>query len=300
MGNTAARLKILTAMCLFGSIGLFVRHIGMDSALIALVRGSVGAAFLLTVMLVQKKRPDEAAIKKNLVKLLFSGAFLGINWILLFESYRYTSVAVSTLCYYFAPVIVIAAAPLILKEKLTRRKLLCVGAAVVGMIGVSGVMHGGSITPREVTGILLGLAAAAVYAAIILLNKQMSGIRVYDRTVLQLGISALTMLPYCIVTVPFEAIQPEPLSAGLLITVGIVHTGLAYYLYFGSLEHLDAQTTAIMSYADPVIAVVISVLLLGEPLYFDQLIGAALILSAAFFAEFTSMKHKTGGIKNDL
>jgi len=289
--NTA-KLRLVAATFLFGTIGLFVKDIPLPSSMTALVRGVVGMSFLLVVLLMRGGRLDRQAVRQNLWVLLLSGGCLGFNWILLFESYRYTSVAVSTLCYYMAPILVLAASPLVLGETLSRKKALCILAALAGMVGVSGVVGQGLPSAAEGKGIGLGLAAAVLYACIIVLNKRLRGISAYDKTILQLGISAAVLLPYCLLTVPASALQLTPASVGLLLLVGVVHTGVTYYLYFGAMDGISGQSVAIISYVDPVVAVLCSVLLLREPLQLPQAVGALLILGAALAGELPA-KEKT-------
>jgi len=98
-----AYLKNILSMFIFGTIGIFRRYLPLPSSLVAMVRGAIGMAFLLAVMALIRRKLDVAAIRKNFLRLCLSGACLGINWILLFEAYNYTSVATATLCYYLAP-----------------------------------------------------------------------------------------------------------------------------------------------------------------------------------------------------
>lgn len=283
--NRTAKLQIVAAMFLFGTIGVFVRHIALPSSVIALVRGAVGSLFLLAVTLMRGQKLNWRSIKRNLPVLCFSGGFLGFNWILLFEAYRYTTVSTATLCYYMAPILVILVSPLVLKEKLTVKKLVCVLMALVGMVGVSGVVQSGIPAAGELRGILLGLAAASLYAAIMLLNKSLRDLSAFDRTMMQLGISALVMGGYCAVTVSFNTLSLEPVGLGLLLLVGVLHTGVTYYLYFGSMARLPGQTVAIVSYVDPVVAVLASVVILQEPMVVSEAAGALLVLGAALASE---------------
>lgn len=290
---SAPRLQLIASMVLFGTIGVFVRHIPLPSSVIALVRGCVGTVFLLSVTAVQKRKISWPAVKSNLLWLLLSGACLGFNWILLFESYRYTSVAVSTLCYYMAPILVILSSPFLLQERLTPKKALCVFLAFLGAVWISGVLGTGIQSSQEIKGILLGLGAAVLYAAITLLNKRIQGISAYDKTIVQLGVSALVLLPYCLATVSGEALASavNPKVLGLLVLVGVVHTGVTYYLYFGSMAHISGQSVAIISYVDPVVAILMSVTVLGEPMGLLEAAGALLILGAAVLSELPERKR---------
>ena len=287
-----SRLKIVFSMVIFGTIGLFVRNIALPSSIISLSRGICGVIFLFVVMAVKRTKLSRTAICGNLLWLCISGATLAFNWVFLFESYRHTTVATSTLCYYMAPMLIILAAPLALKERLTVRKLLCVIAALIGMVCISGVLDRGTPAAGELKGILFGLAAAVLYACVVLVNKRMQGITSYERTIMQLAISSVVMLPYCLLTESASSVSLTPRSVIMLLIVGAVHTGFAYVLYFGAMECVPAQTAAIVSYIDPVVALLISVTVLGEKLGMVGWIGAVLILGAALISELNIGKRR--------
>jgi len=284
-----SKLQLLGAMGIFGTIGICVRFIPLSSGVIAFVRGVMGFLFLALVMVLMRKKPDSEAIRKNLVILLLSGAAIGFNWILLFESYHHTTVATATVCYYLAPLLLVLASPL-LGEKLTAKKLLCVAAALAGLVCISGVLEGKLPTLSEFKGLLLGVAAAVLYASVMFMNKKLSPITAYDKTFVQLGSAALVLLPYILLTGSVSTAHLTGLQWGLLILVGIVHTGIAYTLYFGSMKDLNAQTIAIFSYLDPVIAVLLSALLLHEPMSPANIIGTVLILGSALYSELPEKK----------
>ncbi len=285
-----SRLPVIAAMVIFGTIGIFVKYIPLPSSVIAVARGLIGAAFLLLTMLLTGKKPDRTAIKANLWLLIVSGGFIGINWILLFEAYRHTTVATATLCYYLAPVFVVLLSPLVLKEKLSAVKGICAAVAVLGMVFVSGVFDQGGLDMSQLPGILCGVGAAAFYAGVVLLNKKMKPIRAMDCTFIQLAAAALVLLPYTLLTEHYAALTLEPLGIILLVAVGIVHTGVAYAMYFGSVHKLPAQTVAIFSYIDPVVAILLSALLLQEPMTVWSWVGAVLILGSTLLSELTSNK----------
>lgn len=281
----AARLKVLGSMLIYGSIGVFVRHIPLPSAVTAMARGLIGAPFLLLVLLTKRSRPDMGGIRRNLPLLLVLGAMLGINWLLLFEAYRYTTVAAATLYYYLAPILLVAVSPLVFKERLTPRKLLCVIAALFGMVLVSGVLQSGAAGSGAVKGVALAVGAATLYACIVVLNKKLRDISAYDRTISQLAVSAVVLLAYNLLSGGLGGVELNGFAWVMLLLVGVVHTGIAYFLYFGSMDALPAQTLAILSYIDPVTAVLLSALLLKEPLGITGIIGAILILGSAAISE---------------
>ena len=290
--TSKARMNVILSMAIYGTIGLFVRNIDLPSSVISMVRGMIGFPFLLAVLAVKKQKVDLESIKRNLRYLICSGALLGINWILLFESYRYTTVSTATLCYYFAPIIIVALSPLVFKEKLTVKKVLCILAALVGMAFVSGVTKGSVPELSEVRGILLATGAAFLYALIVIFNKKLTGISAYDRTIFQLALSALILIPYNFITGAFTGCSLGGNTVWLLLILGIVHTGVAYLLYFGSTEFLPAQTLAILSYIDPLVALLVSAFILHESMGVGEIVGAVLIIGSAVISELPASAEK--------
>lgn len=283
--NQKAKLGLLTSMFIFGTIGIFRRYIPLPSGMVACVRGLVGTLFLLALVTLKKEKISKEAIQKNFKVLVISGVAIGFNWILLFEAYQYTSVAIATLCYYMAPMIVIFASAILLKEKLTKRKVLCALVALAGMVLVSGVLQAGFTGLAEMKGILLGLGAAALYASVILMNKKLKDINAYDKTIVQLAAAAIVLIPYVLLVENWMEVTFTPLIVVMLLIVGIVHTGWAYALYFGSMDGLKAQTIALFSYLDPIVAILLSALLLKEEMGVAGFVGAVLVLGAAMLSE---------------
>ena len=289
-------LMLTASMVIFGTIGIFRRYILLSSGMLAFGRGLIGVLFLCAFMKIRGRKifhaseragssRSETIGRKNLLWLTVSGAAIGFNWILLFEAYNYTTIAVATLCYYMQPTIVILLSPLLLREKLTVRKLICAGAAILGMIFVSGIIDAGDGPSGSFKGVLSGLGAAALYASVIIMNKKISGIDPIKKTVLQLAAATVVMIPYLLITEDCSQIEPDGRSILLLIIVGLIHTGMAYAMYFGSMEGLKGQTIAIFSYIDPITALILSSLILKESLSAFGIIGAVLILGAAFASE---------------
>jgi RarD protein len=278
------KVYFIISMLIFGSIGLIVRGIPLSSSQIAMVRGFIGSIFLIVAALVMKKKPSFKKIKRNLVFLIASGAALGFNWILLFEAYRNTSITNATLSYYFAPVIVVFLSPLILKEKLTFRKFLCILAAIIGMFLVARTGGDGSLASDELLGIGFGLGAAFLYALVVILNKLIKNMGGLDTTIIQLTIATLILIPYVLLqgAVPFNLLETSAIIKLLLL--GLLNTGLAYLLYFSSVQRLESQTVAIYSYIDPISAVLMSAIFIGEKISGLQLIGGILILGSAFIS----------------
>ena len=276
---------LIASMAIWGSLGLFRRAIPLPSSVLAFVRGVAGSLFLILFVKARGGRVNAGMTRKQIAWFGTAGAIMAFNWILLFDAYNYTSVAVATLCYYMMPVFVTLASALLFGEKLTARKLLCVAVCVAGMLLVTGVAEGDAPTGSEIRGIVMGLAAAVLYSTVVLMNKKMPGIDAYEKTIVQLIGAAVIMVPYILVTEDVTALSLDGRGALMLFIVAAVHTGIAYALYFGCMDDLKAQTVAIFSYVDPIVAVLLSAFVLGEPLSALGVLGVVLVLGAAVVSE---------------
>lgn len=277
------RLMLIISMVMFGTLGPFVRNIPVASGELALYRAVLATLLIGGYLLITHQRIPFARIRKEIPLLLFSGMAMGINWILLFEAYKYTTVSVATLSYYFAPVIVTLVCPILFKEKLTRRQIICFVMSTLGLVMITGIGEVGG--GRGMIGIAFGLGAAMFYATVILLNKFIRNVEGIHRTFLQFLAAIVILLPYVLMTSGVTLGAMNAVGWVNLLIVGLVHTGLTYCLYFSSLKELPGQKAAILSYIDPLVAVLISVTVLGETMTLWQAVGGALILGFTLYNE---------------
>lgn len=279
------RLMLIVSMAVFGTLGPFVRNIPVSSGELALYRAVLAALLIAVFLLVTGQKIPFASIKKEVPLLLASGVAMGINWILLFEAYKYTTVSVATLSYYFAPVIVTVVCPILFKEKLTGKQILCFLMSTLGLVLITGIgdVGGGS----DLIGILFGLGAAVFYATVVLLNKFIKKVEGIHRTFLQFLAAIVILVPYVLTTSGVTLGSMGAVGWVNLLVVGLVHTGITYCMYFSSLKELPGQKAAILSYIDPLVAVLVSVTVLGETMSFWQIVGGVLILGFTLWNEIT-------------
>lgn len=283
------KMMLSLSMAIFGTLGLFTRNIAVSSGELALYRAVLAALLIIGYLCVTKQRIDIRAIKKELLLLLASGVAMGINWILLFEAYKYTTISAATLSYYFAPVIVTVVSPMLFRERMTGRQIICFVMSTVGLVLIIGVENiGGSTVGLK--GILFGLGAACFYATVILLNKFIKNIAGIHRTLLQFLSAILILIPYVACTGGFSLEALDGIGWTCLLVVGLIHTGITYCMYFSALKELKGQEAAILSYIDPLVAVLVSVMILHESMTLLQLLGGVLILGFTLWNEKQSMK----------
>ena len=284
-----ARWMLILSMGIFGTLAPFVRNISVSSGELALYRAVLAAVLIGIFLLITGQKIPFGGIKKEVPLLLFSGMAMGINWILLFEAYKYTTVSVATLSYYFAPVIVTAVCPILFREKLTGKQILCFVMSTLGLVLITdiGDLSGGS---QNGIGILFGLGAAVFYATVVLVNKFIKNVEGIHRTFLQFLAAIIILLPYVLLSGGITLGGMDPKGWVCLFIVGLVHTGVTYCMYFSSLKELPGQKAAILSYIDPLVAVIISVTFLKEKLTFMQALGGLLILGFTLWNEITPKK----------
>lgn len=287
----SARTMLILSMGIFGTIGLFVRNIPLPSGEIALYRAVLAALLIGGFLLVTKQKIPFSKIKKEIPLLVLSGVAMGFNWILLFEAYKYTTVSVATLSYYFAPVIVTVACPILFKEKMNAKQWVCFLMSTIGIVLITGIgdLSQGS---SHLKGIAFGLGAASLYATVILVNKFIKNVEGIHRTFLQFIAAIIVLVPYVLLT---DGVNLQSLNGkgwAFLLVIGLVHTGITYCLYFSSLKELPGQKAAILSYIDPLVAVLISVVVLNEKMTVMQIVGGLLILGFTLWNEIPPKKTK--------
>lgn len=280
------KLKIILAMLIWGTVGVFIKNIALNSIEIAFYRSIIGAIFIIILSIAQKEKWDKEDLREDLKILIPSGAALGAGWVLLFQGYKNTNISIATLSYYIAPVFIVILSIIVLKEKITLKKILCIIVAIIGLLLVLDIKSIENIGDNNhLLGISYSVMAAVFYAIVVILNKFIRKLSGFKVTIVQLLVSTIILLPLTIMNSTRSLISLDALSLGLLLFVGIVHTGIAYLLYFSSVKEIEGQSIAILSYMDPIFALLIAGLFLGEKMSIIQLFGGILILGSAYISE---------------
>lgn len=291
-----AKPAMLLAMAIFGTIGVMTHFIDLPAVFIVLVRGAVGTVFILLLLSVMRYRMDAGDIRSNLPVLVASGICLSLNWIFLFEAYKSTTVSTATLCNYLTPAFVILVSPIFLGDRFTLFKLGVVAVAIFGLGLVSGVFGSGPSASGDPIGAVYGVTAAVFYTGMIILNKKLREIRAYDRTVVQLGVATVVVTIYGLFALDLASLDLEMISVSLAVVMGVLQTGIAFTLYFGSLRYLRAGTAAMYGYLEPVVSLLLSAAILGETLGPIGWAGACLVLGSTMAYEIFLDRVEVSGL----
>lgn len=272
--------KYITALLLFGANGVVASFIALGSGQIVLLRSVLGSATLLALFYLGGGRLSGLGSRRDVALLAVSGAAMAADWLLLYEAYARIGVGLSILINYTGPALVIALSPVVLRERLSAGKLCALALALCGAVLISGrAVSAGT----DAAGIVCAALSAAAYAVMVLSNKLTTRIKGADNALLQM---LFTCAAVALCSVLRGEVRMSIAASDLLpiLLLGVVCTGLACRLYFSSIGELPAQTVAICGYLEPLSAVLLSALILGECMSPVQLLGAALIILGSFFA----------------
>lgn len=269
----------ILSLLLFGTNGLYVAHLSLTGSQIVLFRTLIGG-LVLTGLVLLRGGFAWRDIRSELLPLLLGGTALGLNWVALFSAYRLLNVSLATLIYYAGPMLVMLFSPLLFREKLSGLKLAAIAAVGLGLLLISGSIAAGGLS---LAGLLTAVCSALFYAVLIVFNKRVKKTGGLQTAAIELDAAFVVVLLYALLSSGL----PRPSRAELpwLLLIGLLNTGLAYVLYFTGLQKLPAQSVALISYIDPVSALLLSALLLHESLTALQLFGAVLIIGGALLGE---------------
>ncbi len=276
-----AYFSFIFSLLLFGANGIIAGHIALSSTDIVLYRTLIGSLLLLLIFVVSRKKWTFYKHRKDFSFLILSGVAMGASWMFLYESFAQIGVSVSTLLYSCGPIIVMLLSPLVFKEKLVPAKII--GFFIV-FIGISLVNKTLIDDSANYIGIICGVLSAVTYSFMVIFNKKAKNISGLENSLLQLAIGFVTVATVVAFRGGFT-FHIASSNIPLLLILGVINTGFGCYLYFSQLDKLPVQSVSVLSYLEPLSAVLLSVLLLNETLNILQIIGAVMVIGGAMFAE---------------
>lgn len=273
--------KYISALLLFGSNGIVASKINMSSYEIVFLRTMIGSIFLILLFCFGKRKVTFTKHNRDFLYIVLSGIAMGASWIFLYEAYALIGVSLASLAYYCGPVIVMILSPFLFKERLTGEKIIGFLIVLGGIFLVNGKLSGGALNRY---GIFCGLMSAVMYSLMVIFNKKSETIKGFENSVIQLFISFLTAAVF----VGFKTGYDIKISRDdviWIIILGLVNTGIGCWFYFSSIGNISVQTVAVCGYLEPLSAVMLALIVLGETMTIPQIIGAIMIISGAVFSE---------------
>lgn len=265
--------RMVTAMVLSGTIGLFVVLSGQSPQTVVLFRCLIGAPVLLGWLAWHRGwKPVDA---RAAIWLLLGGAALVGNWLFLFSAFQYSGIAISTVVYQTQPFFLILMAAVAQREFPTRSKLPWLACAFLGVALTAGLdlnTQGAGV----MTGVMLALAAAFLYALFTLAARKLDDIPPAQTAALQLLFGAIATAPLADFSLASMGVQ----AWSNLLVIGLVHTGLVYNLMYAAFQRLRADTIATLSFIYPLVAVLVDLVFFDTHLTPLQVLGMFLILAS--------------------
>lgn len=271
----------LISLVIMGSNGIVASFIPFSSIEIVFLRTVIGSIVLVIASIIKKEKFECLHDKHDLFNLVMSGIMLGSGWLFLFESYRQIGVSIGTLLYYIGPILAMILSPIFFKEKLTKPKIIGAIVVAIGIVLLNGVLAGDT---SKIFGLFCGVMSGVTYAAMVLFNKNVKNATGMENTVCQVVVSFILVFVYMLFTDGIH-IKIEGFTWFPVIWIGIVNTGVTCLLYYSTIPKLPITTVALFSYLDPVSAVLLSFIILGESFTIIQMVGAILIIGGAAFSQ---------------
>jgi len=271
-------VEMTAAMLISGTIGWFVLTSGQAVTGVVFWRCLFGALALLVICAAMGLLRPGILNLKTFSIAVGGGIAIVLNWLLLFAAYSHASISIATTVYNTQPFMLLGLGALFLGERITLTKLFWLGLAFAGMAAIvegkpAETAGGGSYA----IGILLSLGAAFFYALAAIAAKWLKGTPPHLIALIQVSTGILMLAP-------FTNFSAAPHNAGgwsILVTMGIVHTGLMYVLLYGAIQKLPTHLTGALSFVYPIAAIVVDRFAFGHVLGIAQIVGAIVILAAA-------------------
>ena len=258
--NISALVKLTVSMAIFGSIGFFTIQTGIPTIELVFVRCIFATLFLSLLWYVTGGHKKEQWSKKEVLQTCLSGVFLVLNWVFLFKAFEVMAISLSITIYNLAPIFVLILGTFILKERLSLQGLLAIVICFIGSILIVEIKNFQSIDLFLNSGFIWALLSAICYALLMLTSKSIQKLSAYTMTFIQTTVGILILLPLC----DFSVFQGLSTSNWLYIVgTGLIHTGFVYYLFFDSIRHLPTFIVSVLTFVDPLVAILLDIIILS-------------------------------------
>ncbi len=280
------RFKLVLVMIIWGSLGVFTRSIPLPALSLAFLRAFIALPVLFAVM--KMKKADKVKWKL-LIPYIISGALLGFGWLALFYGFQHTSISSAVIIYNMCPVYVMIIAPLVLKETISRIQIAVI---VISFLGLFLIVGHNLSEGYGYMGMALSAVSGVFYAIIVLINRSIK-VRVDNQTAtfVQILTAMIVLLPFVLIDGNiFTVVRLDAMAITYTVLLGVLHTGVAYTLFFSVYTHMKSVEIVSYSYLEPLFGIIFSVIFLGETLTFSQIAGGILILGSTYAGEILKGK----------
>lgn len=283
------RIKLALVMIIWGSLGVFTKSIPLSALSLAFLRAFIALPVLFIVM--KAKKADKVQWK-HLLPYIISGILLGFGWLTLFYGYKHTSISSAVIIYNMCPVYVMILAPLVLKEKISK---IHIAVICISFIGLFLIVGQNLLEGYGYLGLALSAVSGMIYATIVLINRSIK-VRVKNETAtfVQILMAMLVLLPFVLADgTVFSIVRLDATAVIFTVLLGVVHTGVAYTLFFSLYAHMKSVEIISYSFLEPLFGIVFSVGFMGEALTLIQIAGGVMILGSTYAGEMLQRSSRT-------
>jgi drug/metabolite transporter (DMT)-like permease len=302
-----ANAQVVAASVIYGFSGIFFLYIkNMPAGPVVFYQLFFGFLALVAYLAATGKISGIQLRGKRKALLLLGIWHAGVM-LSYYTAVSYTNVPISVLLLYTAPVYVLLIAPVLLKEKPSKRNLAALIVSLIGVVVVVGpenlAFGSTGLETRYLFGVLMGLFSGFFYACIIMtsryLRDEYSGL---EQLFFSTFVTLLLLTPFIKQASVAYVIENLP----VLLFLGVMVTSIGSILYFTGLTHVKAQDASIISLLEPVSAIFFAYILFKDPISAKTLFGCVLILLSSLLVSFEdeskieseiSFKEKTGKVE---
>lgn len=273
-------LGLILSMTLWGTLGAFVLWSGLSAIDVAFYRCLIGALLMGGWLLNSK---ESIKLDRNTVIAALAGICLVLNWVFLFKSFQVSSITIGNISYYLQPIMLMILGIFIYKEKVNFQQWILILLALGGVMLTIDLRHLSS--PNIMLGVFFALIAALLYSFLTILMKPIH-LNYFKVIFIQLAIGVIILFPF----IHFQALSF--LAIACLAVIGIIHTLLAYFLYYHAIKKTSFTQIAVISYLDPMVAIGTDIIFFNRQLNIYQLIGVGLTFAALYFLVVSSRQNE--------
>lgn len=272
-------IKLILSMVIWGTLGFFVLKTDLGAIEIAFFRCVLGALVLLPYC--GHKRLFEYRLTfTNTWPILLGGIFVVFNWVLLFLSFRYASITLGNVSYYVQPIFLLILGYAFFREQIELGKWFFIGLSIIGVYLTVDLSHKNiEVDYTQWLGVGCALAAGFLYSLATLIVKKQRSLPAPLITLIQFMGGGLVLLPF----VGWHTLHFDTITACNLLIIGFVHTVLAFVFYYESVPLLSTDIIAIVSYIDPIVAILSDVVFFNRQLSEVQIVGILLTLIGGYY-----------------
>lgn len=281
--NISSIIKLTISMAIFGSIGFFTIHTGIPAIELVFVRCICATLFLGLMWVITGGHKTEVWKKKEVLQTLLCGVFLVLNWVFLFKAFEEMSISIGISIYNLAPIFVLILGTLLLKERMTFQAILSTVICFIGSILIVGIENFQSIDQFMNSGFLWAILSAICYALTMFTSKTINGLSAYAMTFIQTTVGIVMLFPLCDFSVFNGLTQANWLY---ILGTGLIHTGFVYYLFFDSIRNLPTFLVSVLTFVDPVVAILLDTIILDFKPSILQILGIVCIFGSILYTLF--------------